>query len=123
MVDVRRPQRDEDGEIVRDKKGKPVIDKKLNDTENIPLPLDGRSLEQAVEDYMEAEVLPYAPDAWVEPRKNKRTKAKEIGTIGYEIPFTRYFYEYTPLRPSSEILAEIRDLESSIAESLQKAGL
>lgn len=43
--------------------------------------------------------------------------------MGYEIPFTRHFYEYTPLRPSAEILAEIRKLEASIAEKLQKAGL
>jgi type I restriction enzyme M protein len=43
--------------------------------------------------------------------------------VGYEIPFTRYFYEYTPLRPSQEILAEIRDLEADIAQKLEKAGL
>ncbi|NHM16493.1 N-6 DNA methylase [Eggerthellaceae bacterium zg-887] len=114
-VDVRRPQMDEDGNIVRDKKRRPVADKNLNDTENIPLSED-------VDEYMKREVLPYAPDAWIEPRKNKRTKAKETGTVGYEIPFTRYFYEYTPLRPSEEILKEIRELEASIAEQLQKAG-
>ncbi len=114
-VDVRRPQRDERGEIIRDKKGRPVADKELNDTENIPLLED-------VDEYMEREVLPYAPDAWIEPRKNKRTKAKETGTVGYEIPFTRYFYEYTPLRSSSEILSEIKELETSIADQLQKAG-
>ncbi|MGI6221485.1 MAG: type I restriction-modification system subunit M [Coriobacteriales bacterium] len=115
-VDVRRPQRDENGEIVRDKKGRPVADKELNDTENIPLKED-------VDEYMAREVLPYAPDAWIEPRKNKKTKVLEQGTVGYEIPFTRHFYEYTPLRPSSEILAEIKELEASIAEKLQKAGL
>jgi len=47
---------------------------------------------------------------------------RDGGTVGYEIPFTRHFYEYTPLRPSSEILAEIRELEAGIAEKLQKAG-
>ncbi|MDO4400923.1 MAG: class I SAM-dependent DNA methyltransferase, partial [Coriobacteriia bacterium] len=118
-VDVRRPQRDEKGDIVRDKKGRPVADKELNDTENIPLT-------ESVEDYMAREVLPYAPDAWIEPRKQKKGQLLELrdgGTVGYEIPFTRHFYEYTPLRPSSEILAEIRELEASIAEKLQKAGL
>ncbi|ANE22812.1 restriction endonuclease subunit M [Denitrobacterium detoxificans] len=118
-VDVRRPQRDEQGEIVRDKKGRPVADKELNDTENIPLT-------ESVEDYMVREVLPYAPDAWIEPKKQKKGQMLELrdgGVVGYEIPFTRHFYEYTPLRPSSEILAEIRELEASIAEKLQKAGL
>lgn len=118
-VDVRRPQYDENGEIIRDKKGRPVADKEKNDTENIPL-------SQSVEEYMEREVLPYAPDAWIEPRKQKKGQMLELrdgGVVGYEIPFTRYFYEYTPLRPSTEILAEIRELEASIAEKLRKAGL
>lgn len=113
-VDVRRPQRDEAGEVVRDKKGNPVPDKDLNDTENIPLT-------ESVDAYMAREVLPYAPDAWIEPRKQKNGQLLELrdgGTVGYEIPFTRHFYEYTPLRPSEEILAEIRELEASIAEKL-----
>lgn len=111
-VDVRRPQRDDQGEIIRDGKGRPIADKNLNDTENIPLT-------QSVEEYMEREVLPYAPDAWIEPRKQKKGKLLELrdgGTVGYEIPFTRYFYEYTPLRLSSVILDEIRKLEEGIAE-------
>jgi len=115
-VDVRRPQRDETGEIVRDKKGRPVADKDLSDTENIPLA-------ENIEDYMVREVLPYAPDAWIEPRKQKKGQLLELrdgGTVGYEIPFTRHFYEYTPLRPSTEILAEIREVEAGIAEKLQK---
>ena len=118
-VDVRRPQYDENGEVVRDRKGRPVADKEKNDTENIPL-------SQNVEEYMEREVLPYAPDAWIEPRKQKKGQMLELrdgGVVGYEIPFTRFFYEYTPLRPSTEVLAEIRELEASIAEKLRKAGL
>ena len=111
-VDVRRPRRDSQGEIMRDGKGRPIADKSLNDTENIPLT-------QSVDDYMKREVLPYAPDAWIEPRKQKKGKLLELrdgGTVGYEIPFTRFFYEYTPLRPSSVILDEIRKLEEGIAE-------
>lgn len=61
-VDVRRPLRDENNEIIRDKKGNPKPNKELNDTENIPL-------KQNIQEYMEREVLPYAPDAWIEPRK------------------------------------------------------
>ena len=118
-VDVRRPKRDEQGEIVRDKKGRPIANKELNDTENIPLT-------ESVEEYMAREVLPYAPDAWIEPRKQKNGQLLDLrdgGTVGYEIPFTRHFYEYTPLRSSSEILEEIRELEANIANTLQKMGL
>ncbi len=118
-VDVRRPLRDENDEITRDKKGNPKPNKELNDSENIPL-------KQNVQEYMEREVLPYAPDAWIEPRKQKKGQQLELrdgGVVGYEIPFTRYFYEYTPLRPSEEILLEIKELEASIAEDLAKAGL
>ena len=57
-------------------------------------------------------MLPYAPDAWMDRKKDK---------VGYEIPFTRYFYKYTPLRPSAEILAELEQVEASIAEKLAKA--
>lgn len=118
-VDVRRPQLDDDGNPVRTGRGKLVSDKDLNGTENIPLT-------ESVDDYMAREVLPYAPDAWIEPRKQKKGQMLELrdgGTVGYEIPFTSHFYEYTPLRSSSEILVEIRELEASIAEKLQKAGL
>ena len=96
-----------------------VANKDLNDTENIPLT-------ESIDEYMAREVLPYAPDAWIEPRKQKKGQMLELrggGTVGYEIPFTRHFYEYTPIRPSSEILAEIRELEAGIDKQLQKAGL
>lgn len=106
-VTVERPLKDESGNPVTDRKGNPKPDSSLRDTENIPLGED-------INAYFEREVLPYAPDAWIDRKKDK---------IGYEIPFTRYFYEYTPLRPSSEILVEIKELEASIAEQLQKAGL
>ena len=118
-VDVRQPQIDGDGKPIKTGRGKLVPNKDLNDTENIPLT-------ESIDEYMAREVLPYAPDAWIEPRKQKKGQLLELrdgGTVGYEIPFTRHFYEYTPLRPSAEILAEIRELEASIAEKLQKAGL
>lgn len=103
-VTIERPLRDDEGGVVTDKKGNPKPDKALKDTENIPLKED-------VQKYFEREVLPYAPDTWMDRKKDK---------IGYEIPFTRYFYEYKPLRKSEDILAEIRELEASVSESLAK---
>ena len=99
---VERPQRDEQGEIIK-KKGKPVADATLRDTENVPLTED-------IDAYFNREVLPYAPDAWID-----RTKTK----IGYEIPMTRYFYEYQKPEPSANILARIIGLEDEIAASLK----
>ncbi len=98
---VERPQRDEKGEIIL-KKGKPVADKNLRDTENVPLVQD-------IDRYFEREVLPYAPDAWIDKSKTK---------VGYEIPMTRYFYEYQPPEPVDDIVKRIKKLESEISKSL-----
>ena len=98
---VERPQRNENGEIIL-KKGKPVADKNLRDTENVPLVQD-------IDRYFEREVLPYAPDAWIDKSKTK---------VGYEIPMTRYFYEYQPPEPVDDIVKRIKKLESEISESL-----
>lgn len=104
-VTVERPLKDDDGNVVTDRKGKPKPDSQLRDTENVPLKED-------VDAYFEREVKPYAPDAWMDRKKDK---------VGYEIPFTRFFYKYTPLRPSVDILKEIRELEISIETKLKKA--
>jgi type I restriction enzyme M protein len=64
-----------------------------------------------VDEYMESEVLPYVPDAWVDHDKTK---------IGYEIPLTRHFYHYVPPRPLREIDAEIKALETEIQELLRE---
>lgn len=90
---VERPLRDEQGELVL-KKGKPQADSSLRDTENVPLTED-------IEAYFEREVLPFAEDAWIDHKKD---------VVGYEIPFTRYFYKYEAPRPAAEIEAEIREL-------------
>lgn len=79
-------------------------DPKLRDTENVPLKED-------IQTYFEREVLPYAPDAWIDESKN---------VVGYEIPFTRYFYEYTPPRPASELAVEIMDIEKQLATHLKE---
>ncbi len=102
-VVVERPLRDESGKPIL-KKGKVQADPKLRDTENIPLSED-------VAEYMKREVLPYAPDTWIDESKTK---------IGYEIPFTRYFYEYTPPVPSEELKREILQIESELKGSIER---
>ena len=98
---VERPLRDEKGNVVT-KKGKPVPDTSLRDTENVPLTED-------IDAYFEREVLPYAPDAWIDRSKTK---------VGYEIPMTRYFYKYVAPEKSEDILARIRSLEADISTTL-----
>ena len=94
---VERLQKDENGNPVL-KGGNPVPNTNLRDTENVPLKED-------IGEYFKREVLPYAPDAWIEEKKTK---------VGYEIPFTRYFYKYVPPKPSEDIMAEIKELEKSL---------
>lgn len=101
-ITVERPTLDENGKPVL-KKGKPVADSNLRDTENVPLNED-------IDTYFAREVLPYAPDAWIDRNKTK---------IGYEIPMTRYFYEYQKPEASEDILARIIGLENSISASLK----
>ena len=95
-ITVERPERDASGDIViatKGKgKGKPSPDSSLRDTENVPLCED-------VETYFRREVLPHAPDAWIDHEKTK---------IGYEIPFNRHFYVFKPPRPLEEIDAELK---------------
>ncbi len=100
---LERPQRDENGEVVL-KKGKPVADASLRDTENVPLIQD-------IDRYFEREVLPYAEDAWIDKKKTK---------VGYEIPMTRYFYEYQAPEKVEDIVARIHVLEADISASLER---
>lgn len=95
QVTVEQPEYDERGRPVKDKKGNLKADSKKRDKENIPLSRD-------IEEYFNTEVLPHVPDAWIDYDKTR---------IGYEVNFTKYFYEYKPLRPSAEIKAEIETLE------------
>lgn len=99
---VERPQRDENGDIIK-KSGKPVADTNLRDTENVPLDED-------IDRYFEREVLPYAPDAWIDKKKTK---------VGYEIPMTRYFYEYKAPESVDSIVERINGLEADITTSLK----
>lgn len=110
-ITVERPLLDEDGSPVTDRKGNPKPDPKKRDTENVPFTYGGNTdgdegRAATIKAYLEAEVLPYVPDAWVDEKKTK---------IGYEIPFTRHFYKYVPPRPLAEIDA---DLEKQVTKIL-----
>lgn len=102
-ITVERPLLDEDGNPIL-KKNKPQADSSLRDTENVPLKED-------IEEYFKREVLPFAPDAWIDTKKSK---------VGYEIPFTRYFYKYEAPQSSTEIMSEIMDLETELSGSLKE---
>ena len=91
-----------DGELQTDRKSHPLPDPDLRDNENVPLGQD-------IDEYLAREVLPHVPDAWVDHTKTK---------VGYEIPFTRHFYVYTPPRPLAEIDAELKTLEAEIQRLL-----
>ncbi|MDT3438098.1 class I SAM-dependent DNA methyltransferase [Pseudofrankia sp. BMG5.37] len=93
---------DPEGEVQRDRSGSPLPDPDLRDYENVPLDED-------IEAYFAREVTPHVADAWIDREKTK---------VGYEIPFTRHFYVYTPPRPLAEIDAELRDLEAQIQKLL-----
>ena len=115
--------RDPAAPVITDRSGSPEPDPHLRDHENVPLPevsvayepdstarLDTIEYRSAMDDYLEAEVHPYVPDAWHDPDKAK---------IGYEIPLTRHFYTYTPPRAIHEIDAEIMALEAEVQTLLK----
>ena len=105
-------ERDETADVCRTKKGEPEPDTGLRDTENVPLGED-------VEGFFAREVLPYVPDAWIDESKTDDLDG-EVGRVGYEINFNRYFYEYTPPRPLEEIDADLAKLEQEILDMLRE---
>ncbi len=115
--------RDPDAPVITDRKDHPKPDPTLRDHENVSLPtkrvtfepdtaarLDTIEYQSTIDDHLRTEVHPYVPDAWHDPTKTK---------IGYQIPFTRHFYTYTPPRPLQEIDAEIKSLETEIQALLE----
>ncbi len=115
-------RRDDTADICTDSKGNPEPDVSLRDTENVPFDwappgqhgdsAGGRSDRDAlIAAYVEHEVLPHVPDAWIDPAKTK---------VGYEIPFTRHFYKYAPPRPLEEIDNDLNALASEIIELLRE---
>lgn len=107
-------ERDEDAEVCLDAKGNPEPDTDLRDTELVPLGVDW-------ETYVAEEVTPFVPDAWVDTAV-RDTKDGEVGRVGYEINFNRYFYQYVPPRPLEEIDAELKALEAEIAGLLKEVA-
>ena len=105
-------ERDETADPCTDSKGNPEPDPKLRDTESVPL-------KESIYDFFDREVRPHVPDAWInEDKKCRDAKDGEIGVVGYEINFNRYFYQYEPPRPLEEIDADIKKLEAEIAAML-----
>ncbi len=106
-ITVERPERNAAGKIVLGTKGKgkgkPLPDAGLRDTENVPLHED-------VQTYFKREVLPHAPDAWIDQEKTK---------VGYEIPFNRHFYVFKPPRPLAEIDAELKGVTDRILTMIE----
>ena len=107
-ITVERPLRDDAGNVVMGQKGKqkglPQPDSSLRDTENVPLGQD-------IREYFEREVLPHAPDAWIDEAKSK---------VGYEIPFNRHFYVFEPPRPLEVIDAELKEVSARIMRMLEE---
>jgi type I restriction enzyme M protein len=99
-------EREEAAEICLDEDGDPESDSDLRDYENVPLKED-------IHSYFEREVKPHVPDAWIDESKTK---------VGYEIPFNRHFYKYTPPRPLDEIKAEIKTIEKDIMKLLAEVA-
>jgi type I restriction enzyme M protein len=103
-------KRDPDAQPVVDDKGNVQIDSDLRQFENVPL-------SQSIDDYFSREVLPHVPDAWIDTGKAD-AKDGQVGIVGYEINFNRYFYVYEPPRPLAEIDADLRAVEAEIAALL-----
>ena len=100
-ITVESPLLDEEGKKIL-KKGKPVADTAKRDTENVPLDED-------IDAYFTREVLPYNPEAWIDKSKTK---------VGYEIPFTRTFYEYKEIEPADQIAKRIEEHERALMQKL-----
>ena len=119
-VVVERPLKDENGTIIAGRDGSPKADASLRDYENIPFlrkaPDDAGSklIPQSIDEYFQREVKPHLPDAWIDESKTK---------TGYEINFTKYFYEFKPLRSLADIKADILALEESSLELEKKVLL
>ena len=120
-VGIIAPELDAEGNPKKNAKGKIIYDKSKNDTENIPLGkielspgknlLKDPTVVQRIEEYMDKEVRPYVEYAEINPKKM---------VIGYEIPFTRYFYKYKAPESSKKIMLEIQDLNGKINDLIRK---
>ena len=107
-------ERNEKAEICRDREGRPEPDPELRDTENVPLLED-------VETFFEREVKPHVPDAWIDTTR-RDPQDGNVGLVGYEINFNRYFYQYRPPRRLEEIEADIQQVEKDILAMLREVA-
>ncbi len=105
-------KRDETADICTDAHGNPEPDPELRDYENVPLQED-------IGAYFDRAVRPHVPDAWINEAVRDE-KDGQIGKVGYEINFNRYFYRYRPPRPLAAIDADIKALEQEILEMLRE---
>lgn len=104
QITVHQPEKDEQGNIVLDSKGKPKSDGKLRDIENIPL-------KDSIDDFFETEVLPFVPNAWYNAKDTK---------VGYEVNFAKYFYQYQAPRKLTEITKDILAIEEETENLLKE---
>ena len=107
-------ERNEDAAVCRDKDGNPEPDPELRDTESVPL-------DEPIEEFFEREVKPHVPDAWIDTAR-RDPRDGEVGIVGYEINFNRYFYEYTPPRPLEKIEADIQEIGKDIVSMLREVA-
>ena len=119
-------ERDETAAICRDKRGLPEPDPGLRDTERVPLPdgadpVDEVGIPASVQEFFDREVKPHAPDAWINTSK-RDARDGEVGLIGYEINFNRYFYRFKAPRPLGEIEADIRRIEREMVAMLREVA-
>ena len=105
-------ERDPDADLCRDKNGNPEPDTGLRDFENVPLG-------ESVFDYFQREVKPHVPDAWIDEDKRDALDG-EIGIVGFEIPFNRHFYQFTPPRPLEEIDADLKACTDRIKQMIEE---
>ncbi|MDW7774504.1 MAG: class I SAM-dependent DNA methyltransferase [Desulfobulbaceae bacterium] len=113
-VTVERPLKNDKGKIIKDKQGNPKPDSSLRDSENISFlrkDENGQLVPQTIQEYFDRDVRPHIPDAWIDESKTR---------TGYEINFTKYFYEFKPLRPLAVIKAAILKLEEETIELEKK---
>ena len=120
-------ERDEKAEICGSEDGAPEPDPDLRDTERVPLPegedpVDNDGVPASVRAYVAREVLPHVPDAWIDTSRRDQRDG-QVGAVGYEINFNRYFYRYTPPRPLAEIEADIRAVEKDILDMLKEMSI
>ena len=120
-------ERDEKAEICRGEDGTPEPDPELRDTERVPLPegedpVDNDGVPESVRAFFAREVLPHVSDAWIDTTRHD-ARDGQVGLVGYEINFNRYFYRYTPPRPLAEIEADIQAVEKDILDMLKDMSI